>query len=82
LLSGLLNLRTANGHGRLRDDALSVVLSKAFPLAADDEIKDASIRQQISSGGIGRVTATGRRAARYFEHVLRPLTTRMLLSDP
>jgi hypothetical protein len=53
LLSGLLNLRTANGHGRLRDDALSVVLSKAFPLAADDEIKDASIRQQIRLGESG-----------------------------
>ena len=32
------------------DATLSVILSKAFLLAADDEIKDASIRRQITQG--------------------------------
>jgi len=32
------------------DATLSVILSKAFLLAADDEIKDASIRRQIMQG--------------------------------
>jgi len=46
----------ARGHVRLPfegDDTLSVILSKAFLLAADDEIKDASICQQIRQGLAG-----------------------------
>jgi hypothetical protein len=46
----------ARGHIRLPfegDDTPSVILSKAFLLAADDEIKDASIRQQILQGPPG-----------------------------
>jgi hypothetical protein len=35
------------------DATLSVILSKAFLLAADDEIKDASIRRQITQGLVG-----------------------------
>jgi hypothetical protein len=35
------------------DATLSVILSKAFLLAADDEIKDASIRRQIQQGRPG-----------------------------
>ena len=45
--------RNAGGHVRLPfegDTILSVILSKAFLLAQDDKIKDASIRSQILQG--------------------------------
>jgi hypothetical protein len=32
------------------DDTFSVIISKAFMLADDDKIKDASIRSQIAHG--------------------------------
>jgi hypothetical protein len=44
-----------NAGGRVRlpfegDTTLSIILSKAFMLADDDQIKDASIRAQIMQG--------------------------------
>jgi hypothetical protein len=49
--------QSAGGKVRLpfeRDATLSVILSKAFMLADDDQIKDASIRNQILQGLPGR----------------------------
>jgi hypothetical protein len=35
------------------DDMLSIIISKAFMLAGDDKIKDASIRSQIAHSAAG-----------------------------
>ena len=43
-------LPLAARQGGEGDDTLSVILSKAFMLADDDKIKDASINSQIRGG--------------------------------